>query len=131
MRVTVDAVLTNEEVLEFAELHLAGKLELVQEVYNRLEEGDLGTLLADFCTGERETYNDDADDVHIAFDYGTDLSGIIDVHFTGSAFFGCKDMDGLYDHAEAIEFTINLDGLNIEFATNPPDHVERAPDEEF
>jgi hypothetical protein len=131
MHIVVTRALLDDEAAEISEATGDNRLQIVQNIFEHLEEEGQAELLSGYCTGERETYNDDAYVTDIYFDDGCDTSGLIDVSFTGSSYFGCKDMDGLYERDESIEFNIDLDALRIEFVTNPPDVEVRTPDEEF
>lgn len=131
MRVVVIKHLSDDQAVEMAEAETSDRLELVQRIYDQLDEDESGQLLSGFCTGGRETYNDDAWVTDTHFVDGSDTSGLINVSFTGSAYLGCKDMDVLYEHDEGIKFQIDLAVLRIEFSTNPPDPEVRYPDDEF
>ena len=99
----------------------------IQSIFEHLSEDDIGSLLSGFCIADRETYNNDPTVTGVSFD--DEISGTIDVAFTGSAYYGCKDMDRLDEHDETVTFTIDPENSTVEFSSTPPDLPERPMDD--
>lgn len=124
---TITVEISGEDLLALTDSDPKKRDNRIQFIFERLSEDEVGSLLDGFCIGDRETYNDDPIVMGISFD--DELSGTIDVAFTGSAYYGCKDMDRLNEHGETVTFTIDREGFTIEFSTTPPDVPERPMDE--
>lgn len=103
----------------------------IETLFNSLDDDETAGLLIGFCTGDREEYGGDPIVADVTF-HDT-ASGTIDVDFTGLAYYGCKDMDRLDEHAEAVGFDISFDDEQITFSTETLDPVEsiRDPNDEF
>ena len=101
----------------------------VQEIFEHLSEAETAQLLSGFCEGLRESYNADPYVMDVSFEDSG--AGTVTVDFTGSALFGCKDMDHLYEHLVTVSFSVDLETSTICFSSEPPDPPERYPDEEF
>lgn len=99
----------------------------MESVFLQMDDEKMSVLLGGYCIGERESYNNDPFVTNVSFD--DEVSGTIDVSFTGSAYFGCKDMDRLDEHDVTVAFTITSDDLIVRFETNPPEMGERTTDE--
>jgi len=128
---TIHVEIDDAELEEFVEAFEDDKAKIIQNIFENLEgdDGDVGDLLGYFCTGDLETYNEDPMVGSVTMH--DELSGTIDVDFTGSAYYGCKDMDRLDEHCEAVAFEVSLLDKRITLTTEPPDKVERPPNEEF
>jgi len=126
---TIQASLSDSDLETFAEGTTKEQADAVQALFESLEQSEISKLLGYFCDGDREAYNEDPTVIHVAME--DEDSGMIDVDFTGSAYYGCKDMDRLDEHSEAVAFNISRETSLITFTTEPPDPPERPPDEEF
>lgn len=124
---TVTSEILEDDLLTLIEGEPKERDECIQSIFEQLGEDDVGSLLSGFCTGDRETYNDDSMIMGVSFE--DEISGTIDVAFTGSAYYGCKDMDRLDEHDETVAFTIDREGSTVEFSTTPPDAPERPTDD--
>lgn len=102
---------------------------LIEASFESLSNEDIQTLLADFCAEERETFDGNAVVENVDFESLT--SGLISVNFTGSSYFGCRDMNRTFDYTEEVIFQIHRDHLRIVFSTETPDPMDRSPHEEF
>jgi hypothetical protein len=131
MRHLVTIGISQHDLTVYTKADKSEKLSIVAELYDSMSEEEISLLLADFCTENRETFNNDAYCTDKYFDDDSNLTGLIEISFTGSVYIGCKDMDHLYERDESIEFTISPQELRIEFATNLPERIERYPDDEF
>ncbi len=129
MTKTIQTSLSDSDLQTFAEGTTREQADAVQALFESLEESEIGELLGYFCDGDREAYNEDPTVMHVTME--DEDSGMIDVDFTGSAYYGCKDMDRLDEHSEAVVFKISLQASLITFTTEPPDPPDRPPDEEF
>jgi hypothetical protein len=123
---TVTTEILEDDLLTLLERTPKERDECIQYIFEHLSEDEIGCLLVGFCIGDRETYNDDPLVTGVSFD--DELSGTIDVAFTGSAYYGCKDMDRLDQHVATVTFTINREGSTIDFSTTPPELPERPMD---
>lgn len=123
-KVTVDLHENDIESLE--EASHQEKEEIIQKIFEQLEDEKEAELLAGFCTGERETF----DGLLAVMDttLEDDWTGVISAAFTGSAYFGCKDMDRLEEYDEVVSFEVDFENERITFETDTPDPVEREPD---
>jgi hypothetical protein len=126
---TIQALIDDSDLEAFIEGSSEERAAVVQGVFESLEESEIRELLAYFCTGDRESYNEDPTVARICMD--DDMNGTIDVDFTGSAYYGCKDMDRLDEHSEAVRFEVSVEASQVTFTTESPDPPERPPDEEF
>jgi hypothetical protein len=126
---TVTTEILDSDLEAYAEGSTDERAKIVQDIFEHLDDGDLGELLGYFCTGDREAYNEDP--YVIGVDMHDDTSGTISVDFTGSAYYGCKDMDRLDEHSESVIFEVSPGDALVKFTTEPPDPVDRPPDDEF
>lgn len=60
-----------------------------------------------------------------------DTWGTISVDFIASAYYGCKNMDRLDEHSKSVVFEVFLGEALVKFTTEPPDTVDRPPEDEF
>jgi hypothetical protein len=127
MGVKVVIELPQEEFNALTDISYPTREKLIESTFLQMEEEEIGGLLGGYCLGERETYNNDPVVMNVSFD--DEISGTIDVSFTGSAYFGCTNMDRLDEHDVTVAFTIAPDVLAVQFETDPPERAERSTDE--
>lgn len=129
MKNTVECLIEEEDLLLLESGDQSACESLLQAHFESLDENDVQTLLAEFCTQERETFDGNTIVENIEFDSA--LSGLLYVGFTGSSYFGCRDMDRTYNYTEEVIFQIHMDRRRIVFSTETPDPIDRSPHEEF
>jgi hypothetical protein len=130
MSKTITVKLLETDLAPFREAASTKQLqELVQRLFESLDEADTNTLLSDFCVEERETYDGSPTVADVSID--CPLSGTINVEFWGSAYFGCKDMSPEYERAATVVFNVSIEESCICFSTDPPDPEARYPDDEL
>lgn len=129
---SVSTVLDEEEVESFFESNDAERSAFISSQFDHLSESDQRKLLAGFCTGDREDYNGEPCVMGVSIDDYPDeegFSGTVDVYFTGSAYYGCKDMDRLDEHEETVSFRFEPATRELWFETSPPPPVSERYDE--
>jgi hypothetical protein len=129
MTVTAKLALSDADLALFREGSLQERERLIQGLFESLDEADVARLLAGFCIGDRETYDGEPAVAGVSFE--DERSGTITVSFTGSAYYGCKEMNRLDEHDEAVLYTIGIESAFIQFSTHPPDPQKRYPNEEL
>lgn len=130
---TVSTKILDSDLEANAEGSTDERAKIVQDIFEHLDDGDLGELLGEllgyFCTGDSETSNEDP--CVAGIDMHDDTSGTISVDFTASAYYGCKDMDRLDKYSKSVVFEVFLGAALVKFTTEPPDTVDRPPENEF
>lgn len=126
MKNIVKVDLDEDAAAILAEINHPERDKLIEEHFTSLAESDEECLLAGFCTNERETYDGlmSCMDTH----FEDEISGTLSVSFTGSAYFGCRDMEPLYEYDEPVGFEVDLDDGILTFTTETPDNVGREPE---
>lgn len=135
MPVSVLTTLDLEDVEALFQFNDKDRAEFIVGQFNQLSELDRRKLLAGFCTGDREDFNDDHCIMGTSFDEDFDdegdrvHSGCIYVCFTGSAYYGCKDMDRVDEHEVTITFWCEPSIPGLWFETSPPPPISERYDE--
>lgn len=118
-----------DETAIFTTASAQERRDLVCDWFDSLDESQVSELLSEFCTESRETYDDNADISDISFDNHS--SGLIEIDFTGSAYYGCKDANRSFSRSATISFSFSDKEKTIAFSSDPPDPMDRSPDDEF
>lgn len=129
MIITVQTEIHDSDLAAFIEGDAEDRAKIAQELFENLEEDQQGELLGWFCTGEREVY--DSYPIVIGAEMEDAVSGSVFVSFEGSADFGCRDINVTNEYDETVTFKISPKAKRITFTTEPPDRIERPPNEEF
>jgi hypothetical protein len=119
--------ITSDELCDLIGTDDAIRRKLVEDLFFQLDEQEQGRLLAYFCTDDRESYDESPTIDHVDFDDKD--QGTIEVSFTGSVYMGCRDLNYVNEHNETLKFGIDRDEARIWFESEPPDKVDRPPDD--
>ena len=114
------------ECMVFQSVNLAGFSEQIR--IELLHHSDvLDEIVTPYCDGIREEFSDGSVKIHEGCIELTDTnSGTVQIDFDGYQHFECRDMSGLVDHSEKVNFTIDSSGM-LTLTPFYPD--EREPDE--
>jgi hypothetical protein len=105
------------------------KEDLIESLFEHLDEDATARLLCDFCDGDRETYNNDPSVTEVTFE--KKFSGTLTVEFTGSAYYGCEDLDRTYDHSKEVAFVISPEKRAITFSTDVTDPADKYREDDI
>lgn len=66
---------------------MVARQSLMQAIFESLNDAEVCTLLASFCTDEPGTFDENA--IAGSVEFESSASGLISVNSTGSSYFGC------------------------------------------
>lgn len=97
----------------------------LEKTFKRLGSKNHEKLLRGFCTEYREVYDENPFITEVGF--VDEAEAWIGVNFTGSVYFGCDDMNKVYEHDEVVSCLIINESLVL-FETRTPVLEMREPD---
>ena len=119
--------LTEDELLDLTESNNVTRSKIISDLFSRLDEQGQSRLLFGFCSGERESYDENPVVDDVSFDTSTE--GTIEVSFTGSVYMGCRDMDYVNEHTETLSFEIDHEDAKLWIKSEIPDPPDRPLDD--
>lgn len=100
--------------------------EIIKAIFEKLGEDNHRKLLSGFCIHDYETF--DGYPIIAEVGFVSETESWLRVNFTGTAYFGCEDMNKEYEYNEVVTCLIERD-REVTFGTETPERIERAPDE--
>lgn len=126
MKNRVSGFLGDSEANQLKESFIEENEKIIKAIFEKLGEDNHRKLLSGFCVQEYETFDGYPMITEVGF--VSEAEGWLRVNFTGTAYFGCDDMNKEYEYDELVTCLIEND-REVTFGTETPERIERAPDE--
>lgn len=126
MKNRVSEFLGDLEANQLKESFVEENEKIIKAIFEKLGEDNHRKLLSGFCVQEYETFDGYPMITEVGF--VSETEGWLGVNFTGTAYFGCDDMNKEYEYDEVVTCLIE-DDREVTFGTETPERIERAPDE--
>ena len=126
MKNRVSEFLGDLEANQLKESFVEENEKIIKAISEKLGEDNHRKLLSGFCVQEYETFDGYPMITEVGF--VSETEGWLGVNFTGTAYFGCDDMNKEYEYDEVVTCLIE-DDREVTFGTETPERIERAPDE--
>lgn len=126
MKNSVSEFLGVPEANQLKESFVEENEKIIKAIFEKLGEDNHRKLLSGFCVQEYETFDGYPMITEVGF--VSETEGWLGVNFTGTAYFGCDDMNKEYEYNEVVTCLIEQD-REVTFETETPEPIERAPDE--